>query len=395
MIRNIDNFSFEDQKVMIRVDFNVPLDERRITDDLRIVESLPTIDKVINDGGIPIILSHLGRPKGTWVKKFSLEPVAEYMEEKWGYNIIFAQDCLGKAPQDAVEKAKAGDVILLENLRFYNYETANDLEFAKIMRPLADSYINDAFGTVHRHHSSVYELPKLFENRFAGKSLSWEIEYLDNAIKNAKHPYVAVVGGAKISDKIDVIKQLIDTCDTVLIGGGMMFTFLKALGKEIGRSIFEEDKIELAKELMEYAKNQNVKLLIPVDVVVADQFAKHANHKTVTSDNIPSDWLGMDIGEETREMFAAEIAKAQTVVWNGPMGVFEMAAFAKGTYAVSNALANVTAKGATTIIGGGDSAAAIKKMNFMNKVTHVTPGGGAWLKFMEGKILPGIEALEY
>ncbi|MFC2130451.1 phosphoglycerate kinase [Bacteroidota bacterium] len=395
MLYTVDDFNLEGERVLLRVDFNVPLNSRQeITDDLRIMESLPTIDKIIHDGGVPIILSHLGRPQGKWVTRFSLETVAEHLEKKFDYNVIFAPDCLGKAPYDAIKKAKPGDVVLLENLRFYNYEVSNDKEFAKILSQYGDVYVNDAFGTVHRYHSSIYELPKLFETRLAGKSLTWELEYLGNALSNVSHPYVGIIGGAKISDKINVIRKLIEACDSILIGGGMMFTFYKAMDIEIGRSIFEAEKVDLAKELIEEAKKNNCNLVLPVDTVIAGHYSKDANHKVVNIEKIPSDWMGMDIGPKSQNLFAEEILKARTVVWNGPMGVFEMEHFAKGTFAVANALAKVTAKGAVTIIGGGDSGAAIKKMNFMNRVTHVTPGGGAWLKYMEGKGLPGVEVLD-
>lgn len=395
MVKSVDYETFEGERVLLRVDFNVPLNSHQeIIDDLRIMESLPTINQVIHDGGIPIVISHLGRPKGKWVNKLSLESVAVYLEKKFGYNIVFAPDCLGKSPFDAIEKAKPGDVVLLENLRFYNYEVSNDLEFAKILSQYGDTYINDAFGTVHRYHSSIYELPKLFEKRYGGKSLMWELEYLGNAMNNVVHPYTGIIGGAKISDKINVIKKLIEVCDTILIGGGMMFTFYKAMGLEIGRSIFEAEKVDMAKELIDLSKKNNCNLLLPVDIVVADHFSNDANHKEVDIENIPSDWLGMDIGSQTQKQFRKAIMNSRTIVWNGPMGVFEFENFAKGTLAVATSLANVTAKGAMTIIGGGDSGAAIKKMHLMNKVTHVTPGGGAWLKYMEGEVLPGIEALE-
>jgi len=395
MIKLVDNENFEGRRVLLRVDFNVPLNSRQeITDDLRIIESLPTINQILSDGGLPIILSHLGRPKGKWINKLSLETVANYLKQKFDYNVIFAPDCLGKAPFDAIEKAKQGDVVLLENLRFYNYEVSNDKEFANILSQYGDCYVNDAFGTVHRYHSSIYELPKLFEDRYAGKSLAWELEYLKNALSNVQHPYVGIIGGAKISDKINVIKKLIETCDAILIGGGMTFTFLKALGYEIGRSIFEAEKVQVAMDLMEYAKKHNCELALPIDIVVASDYSNDANAKIVDASEIPPDWLGMDIGQKTQKKYKEIIMDAKTIVWNGPMGVFEMENFAKGTLAVATALANVTAKGALTIIGGGDSGAALKNMYLMNKVTHVTPGGGAWLKYMEGEILPGIEALE-
>lgn len=396
MIKSMDDYKFKFKHVLIRVDFNVPLDgHRKITDDMRITESLPAIDQIIDDGGIPIILSHLGRPKGQPVSNLSLETVAKYLHNKFRYNVLFSPDCIGDAARKVIDKAKPGDIVLLENLRFYQEELTNDANFAKQLASLGDVYVNDAFGTVHRYHTSIYELPKLFDKRFAGKSLMWELAYLKNAMDDAQRPYVAVIGGAKISDKINVIRELINQCDTILIGGGMMFNFLKAKGFNIGRSIFEEDKISVAKELIDLAEEKGKKLLLPIDVIVADRFSNDAEQESVLAEEIPSDWIGMDIGKQTSVLYYNEIQKAKTTVWNGPMGVFEMNNFAMGTKAVANALANVTAKGAVTIIGGGDSGAAMKKMNLMNKVTHVTPGGGAWLSYMEGKELPGIAALEF
>jgi phosphoglycerate kinase len=396
MIHSMDNYDFKFKHCLIRVDFNVPLDENlNLTDDMRIQESLPSIDQIIEDGGIPIILSHLGRPKGERSRKFSLETVAKYIKKNYGYNIIFAKDCIGDATKASIQSARPGDVVMLENLRFYNEEEKNDIEFAKKLAELGDCYVNDAFGTVHRYHASIHALPLLFEERFAGKSVIYELDYLNNALSNPKSPYVAVIGGAKITGKIEVIKALIENCDTVLIGGGMMFTFLKAKGLETGRSIYETDKIPLAKELMNYAEEKGVKLLLPVDVVIADRFSNSADTRVVKVEEMPADWSGMDIGIETQKLYKKEIESAQTITWNGPMGVFEMSRFANGTRAVANSLANATAKGAMTILGGGDSAAAMKKMYLVNKVTHVTPGGGAWLDYMAGKELPGIAALDY
>jgi len=396
MITSMDRYDFKFKHVLIRVDFNVPTDERlKITDDTRITESLPSIEQIIDDGGIPIILSHMGRPRGKKNAKFSLEIVANYMDKKWGYNVIFASDCLGKPAQRAVDRAKPGDIVLLENLRFYDQEVANDMEFAKEIGKLGDVYVNDAFGTVHREHASIHALPSLFTKKFAGKSVMYELRYLKNALNEPKSPYVAVVGGAKISGKIEVIRELIKKCDKILIGGGMMFTFMKAKGYEIGRSIYEADAVAIAKELMTKAKVEKCDLILPSDVVIADRFANDAERENVPVDQIPKDWIGMDIGIDTRNQFTEIIKAAKTVAWNGPMGVFEMKRFSMGTKAVAYSIANATAHGATTILGGGDSAAAMRKLHLFNKVTHVTPGGGAWLKYMEGKGLPGIEALKH
>ncbi len=394
-MQSMDNGNFKFKHVLIRVDFNVPLDSKlNVVDDMRITESLPSIDQIIDDGGIPIIISHLGRPGGSQERKFSLAPVAKYMHQKWGYNVIFAEDCIGHHPERAVQQAKPGDVVLCENLRFHEGEKKNDIEFAKQLAKLGDCYVNDAFGTVHRYHASIHALPGLFEKRYMGKSVQFELEYLKNALNNPASPYVAVIGGAKISGKIEVIRTLIDQCDKVLIGGGMIFTFFKAMGYNIGRSIFEEDKISLAKELIELSNEKGKSLMLPEDIVIADNFSPDAEDQTVAVDQIPSDWMGMDLGDNTINKYKEVILNANTITWNGPMGVFEFRKFARGTKQIGNALANATSKGAITILGGGDSAAAMKKMHLINKVTHLCPGGGAWLKYMEGGELPGIEALK-
>lgn len=394
MIKSIFDFDFSGLKALVRVDFNVPLDnENNVIDDNRIRESLPTIDKIIDDGGIPILMSHLGRPKGERKEKYSLKPVAEYLKTKLGYSVIFADDCIGDPALKAVQKAKIGDVVLLENLRFHKEEELNDTDFAKQLARLGDVYVNDAFGSAHRAHSSTYAVALLFKDRLAGKLMLDEIEYLGKAISNPRKPFVAIIGGAKISGKIDVIKNLLDKCDSILIGGGMSFTFFKAMGLEIGKSILEEDKIPLASELLNEAKKKNVQLFLPIDIIIANKFSEDAEYKCVKQGEIPPDWQGMDIGFETRKLYTDEIMKAKTVIWNGPMGVFEMEKFNKGTISVANALVEATTKGAVTIVGGGDSAAAINQMNYKNKVTHVSTGGGASLEFLEGKILPGIEAL--
>ena len=339
-------------------------------------------------------MSHLGRPKGEFSPEFSLRPVADYLANYYGYDVIFAEDCVGEKAETAVEEAVIGQVVVLENLRFHPEEKKNDEEFAKKLAKLGDVYVNDAFGSAHRAHASTDAVARLFEKRYAGYLMIDEIEYLGNTVSDPGHPFVAVMGGAKISGKIDVIKNLISKCDSILIGGGMMYTFYKAMDLEIGKSLLEEDKIELAKELIEKAKNESCELLLPLDTIVADKFDNEANFKTVKDSEIPADWLGVDIGAETRTLFTDTITKAKTVVWNGPMGVFEMPNFASGTLSIAEALATATEKGAITIIGGGDSAAAIRQMNFQNKVTHVSTGGGASLEYLEGKTLPGIAALD-
>ncbi len=395
MIKSIYDTVFEGKKVLLRVDFNVPLNQDlEVTDDNRIRESLPTIDKIIDDGGLPIVMSHLGRPKGESNPKFSLRPVAEVLKKRYGFKVHFAKDCIGKPALDAIRIADAGSIVLLENLRFHKEEEMNDNEFAKQLASLADVYVNDAFGSAHRAHSSTFEVAKFFNEKYAGKLLLDEIEYLGKAIINPVHPFTAVIGGAKISGKIDVIRNLMTKCDTIILGGGMMYTFFNAMGYEIGKSIVEEDKIELAKELIQEAKSNNVKLLLPVDVVVSDAFSDTANAKTVKFNEMPKDWMGMDIGEETQKIFIDEITKSKTIFWNGPMGVFEMNKFSKGTRAIANSLANATHNGAISIVGGGDSAAAVIQMHLKEKITHISTGGGASLEFLEGKELPGIAALQ-
>lgn len=395
MIKSIYDTVFKGKKVLVRVDFNVPLNQDlEVTDDNRIRESLPTIDKIIDDGGIPIVMSHLGRPKGKPNPNFSLRPVAGILRKKYGFKVHFAKDCIGKAAADAVRIAEVGDIVLLENLRFHEEEEKNDSEFAKQLASLADVYVNDAFGTAHRAHASTFELAKLFEEKYAGKLLLNEIEYLGKAISDPEPPFIAIIGGAKVSGKIDVIKNLMTKCDTILLGGGMSYTFYKAMAYEIGNSIVEEDKVELAKELLEEAKKKSLKMLLPVDIIVADSFSNNANYKTIKSNEIEPGWMGLDIGEETRKIFINEILQSKTIFWNGPLGVSEMDNFANGTREIAQAMAQATNQGATTIIGGGDSAAAVIKMNLKAKIKHISTGGGAALEFLEGKKLPGIAALE-
>lgn len=395
MIKSILDGNFEGKNVLVRVDFNVPYDkDGKVADDTRIKMTLPTIDHIIDGGGIPVIMSHLGRPKGERNLKYSLKPVADHLIEKYGYKVLFADDCIGDVAEKVVNSAVPGEIVLLENVRFYPEEEKNDLEFAKKLARLGDAYVNDAFGSAHRAHSSTEAVAKLFEERYAGLLMKNELDYLNKALKSPIKPFVAVIGGAKISGKIDVINNLLDKCDTIIIGGGMIFTFYKAMGYNIGKSILEEDKIELASSLLNKAKEKNIKLLLPVDVVVADKFENEANIKVVPAEEIGNEDIGMDIGPKTQEEFAKVILQAKTVVWNGPMGVFEMPNFAKGTYTIAEALAKATENGAVTIVGGGDSAAAINQMGFDKKVSHVSTGGGASLEFLEGKQLPGVVALE-
>ena len=393
--KTIENVNVKGKKVLVRVDFNVPLDENKnITDDNRIVESLPTIKKILKDGGIPILMSHLGRPKGKPKPEFSLAPVAKRLGELLSVKVIMAPDCIGEATKAAVSSAKPGDVVLLENLRFHAEEEANDADFAKQLASLGDIYVNDAFGSAHRAHASTEGVTKFLKPAVGGYLMEKELKYLSQAVGNPNRPYVAIIGGAKISGKIDVINNLLGKVDALIIGGGMMFTFLKAMGKEIGNSILEADKINLAKELLEKTKSGKAKLLIPVDCVVAEKFENSAASKVVSVDAIPQGWVGMDIGPKSIELFRNEIVNSKTVVWNGPMGVFEMDNFAAGTKAIADALVSATKKGAATIVGGGDSAAAIAKFGLEKGVSHVSTGGGASLEFLEGKVLPGVAALD-
>jgi phosphoglycerate kinase len=391
---SIDNLELQNKRVLVRVDFNVPLDEnQKITDDIRITSSLPTINKIIKNGGKAILMSHLGRPKGKVNMKYSLKPAAIRLGELLGKEVKLAPDCIGDEVKVLVNNMKSGDVMILENLRFHEEEEKNDAAFAKKLAELGDVYVNDAFGSAHRAHASTEGVTKFIKQCAAGYLMQKELDYLGTAIANPQRPFTAVLGGAKISGKIDVIINLLGKVDKLLIGGGMAFTFLKAQGKEIGKSLLEDEKIDLAKEVLEKAKNSNVKFLLPVDFIVAEEFKNDSPTSTVDADSIPSDKMGLDIGPETIKLFKKELEESKTVVWNGPMGVFEMDNFAKGTFAIAQVLADITSKNAITIIGGGDSAAAISKAGLEDKVSHVSTGGGASLEFLEGKVLPGVNAL--
>jgi phosphoglycerate kinase len=391
---SIDKVDLNHKKVLVRVDFNVPLDEKlNVTNDNRIVESLPTINKIINSGGKAILMSHLGRPKGEKKPEFSLKPASERLSKLLGKEIKLAPDCIGAETEKLVNEMKPGDVVLLENLRFHKQEEKNDPEFAKQLASLGDVYINDAFGSAHRAHASTEGVTKFIKTCAAGYLMQKELNYLGSALTNPKRPYCAVLGGAKISGKIDVINNLLNKVDTLIVGGGMAFTFFKAQGKEIGKSLLEAEKLELAKELLEKVKTSNLKFLLPVDVVVANEFNNDSPATVVDVDKIPADKMGLDIGPKSIKLFSDELMKSKTIVWNGPMGVFEMDNFAKGTFAIAETLAKATESGAVTVIGGGDSAAAISKAGLEKKVSHVSTGGGASLEFLEGKVLPGVAAL--
>jgi phosphoglycerate kinase len=392
--KSINDIDVKGKRVLVRVDFNVPLDEKQnITDDTRMVESLPTIKKIIADGGKVILMSHLGRPKGKPKPEFSLKPVAEHLSKLLGKPVAFATDCIGAPAQSAVAKMQNGDCLLLENLRYHNEEEANDEGFAKQLASLGDVYVNDAFGSAHRAHASTEGVTKFLKVAVAGYLMQKELDFLGSAIEKPVRPFVAILGGAKISGKIDVIQNLLAKVDTLIIGGGMAYTFFKAQGLEIGKSLLEEDKVELAKKILDEAGKSKVKFLLPVDCVVASDFKNEAEKKVVAKNAIPADWQSLDIGPESVALFSKEILGAKTVVWNGPMGVFEMPNFAVGTKAIAKALVEATKRGTITIIGGGDSAAAITQAGYAKDVSHVSTGGGASLEFLEGKVLPGVAAL--
>ena len=392
--KTLSDISVQGKRVLMRVDFNVPFDDNnKITDDKRIVESLPSIRKVLDNGGRLILMSHLGRPKGKVNNDYSLAPVALKLAELLDRPVTMAKDCIGSEVTQQVLALKDGEVILLENLRFHSEEEANDPDFAKALASLGEVYVNDAFGTAHRAHASTEGVTHFIKTAVAGYLIERELLYLGKALQEPERPFVAILGGSKISGKIDVLENLFKKVDTVLIGGAMVFTFFKAQGYQIGKSLVEDSKIELALKIIEQAKSKGIKLLLPVDVIVAPEISATAPAHAEMITSIPENLIGVDIGPLTAETYRKEILSARTVLWNGPMGVFEIDNFAAGTMAVAQALAEATAKGATTIIGGGDSAAAIAKAGLSNEITHISTGGGASLEFLEGKELPGIAAL--
>jgi phosphoglycerate kinase len=385
-VRDLD---LKGRRVLMRVDFNVPLEKGVIADDTRIRAALPTIRYVIERGGKLILMSHLGRPKGP-DPKLSLKPVAQRLGELLGKEVKMAPDCIGPEVEEIVAEMKEGDVILLENLRFHKGETANDPEFARKLASLCDLYVNDAFGTAHRAHASTEGVTRFVPQAAAGFLMEKEIEYLSKAVQSPEHPFVVILGGAKVSDKIGVLTNMLERADAILIGGGMAYTFLKAQGYGVGRSLLEKDKLDLAREIMEKARQIGVEFKLPATTVIADRFASDANSTVVKSTEIPKGWIGVDIGPETVEEFSEVIEKAKMIVWNGPLGVYEFDKFAKGTIAIAKLLAE---SDAITIIGGGDCVAAVHKAGVADKMTHISTGGGASLEFLEGKELPGIAAL--
>ncbi len=390
------DFDFAGKKALVRVDFNVPLnDALEVTDDTRIQAALPTIKTILEKGGAVVLMSHLGRPKGAVQEKFSLKNIVAHLSKVLGHDVKFANDCIGAEAWEASANLKAGEVLLLENLRFHAAETAGDETFAKALAKHADVYVNDAFGTAHRAHASTAVIAQNFdkEHKMFGTLLNAEVRNANKVLKEAEKPFTAILGGAKVSDKILIIEKLLDVADNIIIGGGMAYTFLKAQENEIGNSLCEDDKIDLAGELMQKAIDKGVQLLIPQDSVVADAFSNDANTKELTNDNIEAGWMGLDIGSQAVKTFSEVIMNSKTILWNGPMGVFEMEKFQSGTKAIAEVIAEATAKGAFSLIGGGDSVAAINKFNLADKVSYVSTGGGAMLEFFEGKSLPGVEAI--
>lgn len=396
-MKTIKDFDFKNQRAIIRVDFNVPLNETyQITDDTRIKAAIPTIQKILNDGGSVILMSHLGRPKSGFSEKYSLKHLINHISNVLGKKVLFADDCIGAQAIELSTNLKPGEVLLLENLRFYPEEEKGDEVFAEKLSKLADIYVNDAFGTAHRAHASTAIIAKFFPNKsFFGYLMGSEIANINKVMTDVEHPYTAILGGAKISGKIQIIQNLINKVDNIIIGGGMMFTFIKAMGYNVGNSLIEDDFIDLAKDLIAKSKKLGVNILIPIDTIVADKFDNEANTRECDINAIPDNWMGLDIGRKTMELFKETILASKTVLWNGPMGVFEMSNFEKGTKYIAESIAEATAKNKTySLIGGGDSVAAINKYNLAEKVSYVSTGGGAMLEYIEGKILPGIAAIK-
>lgn len=394
-MKTIDDINFSNKKALIRVDFNVPLDKSfNITDDTRIRAAVPTVNKILKDGGSAILMSHLGRPKGGPEDKYSLKHLVDHLSATFNTTVKFANDCVGSEAEDKAANLQPGEILLLENLRFHDEETAGDEGFAKQLSKLGDLYVNDAFGTAHRAHASTTIVAQFFDTKVCGYVMKAELDNAEKVLGNTQKPYTAIMGGAKISDKIQIIERLLDKVDNLIIGGGMSYTFFKAMGGKIGSSLVEEDKVELAKTLIQKAKEKNVNLQLPIDSISADAFSNDANTKIAQNHNIEDGWMGLDIGPEAREVFANTIKSSKTILWNGPMGVFEMDKFAQGTIQVAEAVVQATEGGAFSLIGGGDSAAAVNSLGYGDKVSYVSTGGGALLEYMEGKVLPGVAALE-
>ena len=394
-MKTINDFNFKDKKALIRVDFNVPLDGNfNVTDANRIEAAKPTIIKILEDGGSAVLMSHMGRPKGERNPDMSLKHICEKVSEVIGVTVKFADDCVGEAAEKAVKELKSGEVLLLENLRYHNEEEKGDEQFAEQLSKLGDIYVNDAFGTAHRAHASTTIVAKFFpEHKCFGYLLAKEIEAIDKVMQTGEKPVLAILGGAKVSSKITIIENILDKVNHLIIGGGMTYTFVKAQGGKVGDSICEDDKMELAMSILEKAKAKGVQVHIPVDVVAADDFSNDANTQVVDVDKIPDGWQGLDAGPKTLENFKEVILQSKTILWNGPVGVFEMETFAKGTISVGNSIDEATKAGAFSLVGGGDSVAAVKQFGFQDKVSYVSTGGGAMLESLEGQTLPGIAAI--
>lgn len=395
-MKTVDNYNFSGQKALIRVDFNVPLDaDFNVTDDTRMRAALPTINKILADGGAVILMSHLGRPKDGPTEKYSLKHVVNHLSKLLNKPVGFANDCVGEVATAASNNLKMGKVLLLENLRFYKEEEKGDVDFAKKLAALGTFYINDAFGTAHRAHASTAVIAQFFNDKKCfGFVMSGELSSINKVLTSAEKPFTAIMGGAKVSDKILILEQLINKANNIIIGGGMAFTFVKAQGGKIGNSLVEEDKLDIALKILADAKAKGVSIYIPTDTVVADNFSNDANKQTLAINEIPDGWMGLDIGPKTEKIYAEVISNSKTVLWNGPMGVFEMSSFEHGTKSVAEAIVTATKKGAYSLIGGGDSVAAINKYSFANDVSYVSTGGGALLEYIESGSLPGVDAVE-
>ena len=396
-MNTFQNYDFNGKRVLIRVDFNVPLDKETlsITDDKRIRAALPTLEHILKGGGSLILMSHLGRPKEGPEDKYSLRHITARIGELLGKEVQFANDCIGEEAVTKSAALQAGEVLVLENVRFYKEETKGDMDFAQKLAALGDCYVNDAFGTAHRAHASTTQIASFFPNdKMVGFLMDAEIQSAKKVMENAERPFTAIVGGAKVSDKVLIVENLLNTADHIIIGGGMAYTFFKAMGGVIGNSLCEDERLETCKEILSKAKEKGVHIHLPMDSTIADKFAPDATTTNCESNGIPSGWLGLDIGKKAAADFKEVLKKSKTILWNGPMGVFEMDAFATGTKAVAEAVAEATKNGAYSLIGGGDSAAAVQKFGFANEVSYVSTGGGALLEYFEGKVLPGIEAIE-
>lgn len=394
-MKTIKNFNFSGKKALVRVDFNVPQDaDKKVTDNTRIVAAKPTIDKILNDGGAVVIMTHLGRPKGKVNEEFSLAQIVSEVAKVLGREVKFAPNCIGEEAEKMVAELKAGEVLLLENLRFHAEEESGDLAFAEQLAKLGDVYVNDAFGTAHRAHASTAVIAQFFpETKFFGLLMAQELEAIDKVLHSGEKPVTAILGGSKVSTKITIIENILPAVDNLIIGGGMAFTFIKAQGGNIGSSLVEEDKLDLALDILEKAKAQNVKVYIPVDVIAADAFNNDADRKEVPADEIPEGWMGLDVGAKTCTMNNDVIMNSRTILWNGPLGVFEMSNFAEGTKYLGDSIAEATKLGAFSLVGGGDSVAFVKQFGYADKVSYVSTGGGAMLESLEGLELPGVAAI--